>query len=415
MLLSNSELPKGGRIGVITSTGGGAIIITDKIEKSGLLSLPQLSESTIGKISKRAVSFASIGNPIDLTGQLYVDAQMYGDTLNLLAQDDNVDIVLPIVSMVSKERATDRASRIIHARTLTSKPIVTWWAGGSLSESGFGLLDESKVALFKSPDRCIKALSLLTSYSQFRKKFLETKAEENKNAEILMDNEKAKNLLRKERQLTEHEAKVLLSFYGISVAREEIATSEEQGIKIASKLGYPVVLKISSPEISHKSDAGGVKVNLTSESEVRNAYREILKNCREYDPSAHVEGVLVQEMVTGGTEVIIGISRDPAFGLMIVFGLGGIFVEIMRDISVRILPITYTDAHAMVEEIKGYDILKGARGRVAADIDAIVALLLKVSALAINLSQFISEIDLNPVMVFNHGKGVKVVDALFRK
>jgi len=413
MLFSKSNLPRGGRVGVISGTGGGAIIMTDKITKRGSLSLPPLFESTKEKLSKATMSFASIGNPVDLTGQLYEAPQMYRQALDLLAQDDNIDIVMPIVSMVAKERAVDRASAIIHTSTLTSKPVVTWWTAGSLSKPGFKLLDESRVALFKSPDRCIRALSSLVAYSQFRKEFLGTKKEEERKR--TMADEATISLCRKG-QLSEHEAKVILSSYGIPVTREEVATSEEEAVEIASQLGYPVALKISSHQISHKSDAGGVKVNLNNELEVRECYREIIDNCRKYDSSAVIEGVLVQEMVTDeGTEVIVGVSTDPAFGLMVVFGLGGIFVEVMRDISVRILPVTPRDAWAMVREIKGYEILEGTRGKKPRDIDGIVDLILKISNLATDLSQFISEIDLNPVIVFGHGKGVKVIDALIKE
>jgi acetyltransferase len=199
------------------------------------------------------------------------------------------------------------------------------------------------------------------------------------------------------------------------VTREEMAFSGEQAVEIAEKLGYPVALKISSPQITHKSEAGGVQLNLTSELEVKKAYGEIWKRCREYNPDAEIEGVLIQEMVGEGVEVIIGMSKDPTFGPTIMFGLGGIFVEILKDLTLRVLPITRRDAEEMIKEIKGYEILKGTRGGLRRDIDAIVDLLLKVSRLTIDWEECISEIDLNPVIVFSDGKGAKAVDSLIIK
>ncbi len=212
--------------------------------------------------------------------------------------------------------------------------------------------------------------------------------------------------------LTEHQVKLLLSCYGIPVTREEVATSANQAAQIAEKLGCPVAMKISSPQIIHKSEAGGIQLNLSEKTLVEKAYRELVQSGKKYKPEAVIEGVLVQEMVSGGTEVIIGVSKDPTFGPTIMFGLGGIFVEILQDVSLRVLPITRRDAEEMVREIKGYEILKGARGKSKADVKVIVDILLKVSALAMDLGESIAEIDLNPVIVLPEGKGARVVDAL---
>ena len=227
-----------------------------------------------------------------------------------------------------------------------------------------------------------------------------------------MDNAIASEFNISRQILTEHEAKLLLASYGIPVTREEVATSAAQAADIAGKIGYPVALKVNSRQITHKSEANGIRLNLASKSAVIKAYSEILANCQKYAPEAKIEGVLVQEMAKEGIEVIIGISRDPDFGLVLMFGLGGILVEILKDVSMRLVPITRRDAEDMVREIKGYQVLTGARGKPRADIEAIISLLLKVSNLASDWSESISEFDLNPVVVFENGRGVKVLDAL---
>lgn len=409
MLFSKSKLPKGNRMGILTGTGGGAIILADKIVKHGL-SLPPLSQFTQEQLSQKVESFATVGNPMDLTGQLYSQPETFKNVIQLFAQDENIDIVTVAISMVPGERAKARATYIIDAAKAVDKPFVSWWAAGELSEPAFKLLDESEVTLFKSPERCIKAVKSAVTYSQMREKLL---VRDKGALPVSIDCRKAETLFGISGQiLTEHETKLLLASYGIPVTREEVATSAAQAADIAGKIGYPVALKVNSRQITHKSEAGGIRLNLASKSAVIKAYSEILANYQKYAPKAKIEGVLVQEMAKGGTEVIIGISRDPDFGLVLMFGLGGILVEILKDVSMRLLPITRRDAEEMVRGIKGYQVLAGARGKPRADIEAIIDLLLKVSNLASDWGDSISELDLNPVVVFEDGQGAKVLDAL---
>jgi len=409
MLFSKSKLPKGNRVGILTGTGGGAIILADKIAKNGL-GLPALSQFTREQLSQKVESFATVGNPMDLTGQLYSQPEMFKGVIQLFSQDENIDVVAVAISMVPGERARARAHYIIDAAKTVDKPFVSWWAAGNLSESAFGLLDESKVSLFKSPERCIKAVKSAVTYSQARERFL---LKDKEPPPPPIDSDKADTIFStSEQTMTEHEAKLLLALYGIPITREEVATSATQAAQIAEKIGYPVALKVNSPQITHKSEAGGIRLNLTSKSALIKAYPELLANCQKYAPKAKIEGVLVQEMAKEGVEVIIGVSRDPQFGLVLMFGLGGIFVEILRDVSMRLVPITRRDAEEMVREIKGYQILTGARGKPRADIEAIIDLLLKVSNLASDWGDSISELDLNPVVVFEDGQGAKVLDAL---
>jgi len=208
--------------------------------------------------------------------------------------------------------------------------------------------------------------------------------------------------------LLEPEAKMVCMEYGIPVTRFKVAGTSEEAVKFAEGIGYPVVLKIVSPDIIHKFDVGGVVLNLKSPSEVEDAYEKILKNVKRHKPDAKIVGVLVQEMAPQSTEVIVGATKDPQFGPALMFGLGGIFVEVLKDVTFRIAPINESDAREMITEVKAYPILRGYRGQPPADIDAIVNILLNTSKLVMD-HQEIKELDLNPIMVYE--KGAKTVDA----
>jgi len=208
--------------------------------------------------------------------------------------------------------------------------------------------------------------------------------------------------------LLETEAKTICMEYGIPVTKFKLALNEKEAAKHADEIGYPVVLKIVSPDIIHKSDAGGVIVNLKNPAEVTNAYKKIMENVKKYNAKAKIVGVLVQEMAPQSTEVIVGAIKDPQFGQTIMFGLGGIFVEILKDVNFRIAPITTEDAKEMITELKAYPLLKGYRNTPPADIDALISILCNTSRLVMD-NQKIKELDLNPVMAYQ--KGAKTVDA----
>ena len=191
-----------------------------------------------------------------------------------------------------------------------------------------------------------------------------------------------------------------------------MATSSDHAVELADGIGYPVVMKIDSPDILHKTEAGGLKLRLGDAEAVRGAFAEIMANCQAYNAEARLNGVLVQEMVLGGTEVIVGLNNDPQFGPTVMFGLGGIFVEILKDVSLRVAPLDREDALSMIKEIKSYKILAGARGRAKLDVDAIADVLVRVSKLALDLEDDLAELDINPLLVLPEGQGVRVADAL---
>jgi len=412
MLFSRSKLPRGNRVGVLSSSGGGSIMLADRCEKYGL-EMPSLSEKTKEELGKLLPSFATVENPMDLTwGAFRGGPEAEQKMFKIFADDENLDIIIFMMTMVAGERARTRAASMVATAAQVDKPCVTWWAAGNLAAPGFRILDESSNILFKSPDRCVKALKAMLDYARFRNHHIGPRKEESKIPIPTGDRSKAQELLRGKGALTEHQAKLILDCYEIPRVREAVAQSATQAAQIAEDLGYPVAMKISSPQIMHKTEAGGVRLNLTKKTEVKDTYRELLRRGEAYNPDALIEGVLIQEMVSGGVEVIIGMSKDPTFGPTIMLGLGGIFVEILKDVSLRVLPITRQDAEEMIREIKSYEILKGARGKPKADPEAITDILLKVSALSMDLGDSISEIDLNPVIILPEGRGAKVVDAV---
>ncbi|MDI6755143.1 MAG: acetate--CoA ligase family protein [Thermodesulfobacteriota bacterium] len=411
-LFSKSKLPRGNRVGVLSSSGGGSIMLADRCEKYGL-EMPSLSDKTKEELGKLLPSFATIENPMDLTwGAFRGGPEAEQKMFKIFADDENLDIIVFMMTMVAGERARGRAISMVATAAHVDKPCVTWWAAGNLAGPGFRILDESSNILFKSPDRCVKALKAMLDYARFRNQHIGLQNVDQKITVRTGDRSRAQELLRGKAGLTEHQAKLILDCYEIPRVREAVAQSARQAAQIAEDLGYPVAMKISSPQIIHKTEAGGVRLNLTKKTEVKDTYRELLRRGESYNPDALIEGVLIQEMVNGGVEIIIGMSKDPTFGPTIMLGLGGIFVEILKDVSLRVLPVTQKDAEEMIREIKGYEVLKGARGKPKMDLKAITDILLKVSALSMDLGDSISEIDLNPVIILPEGRGAKVVDAM---
>jgi len=266
---------------------------------------------------------------------------------------------------------------------------------------------------FRIPEEAVVALSKLTAYHNFLERIRKERERDDRVA-VTADTAVVISATWKggARVLSEHESKEILTHFGIDVSRDLKAKTEDEAVAAAKEIGFPVVVKVDSPDISHKSDAGCVALGIADEKGTRKAFQEVVENARAFSGSVRVDGVLVQEMVTGGTEVLVGISQDPNFGQTIVFGLGGIFVEVLDDVSLRILPIELPDAEAMIEEIKGRKVLEGVRGQKPRDITALAETIRRIGELAWELRDRIVEMDVNPLMVFEDGKGVKALDAL---
>jgi len=410
-LFAQERIPRGNRVGILTSSGGAGIIMADYYTKLGLM-VPEFSQKAKDLASKEIATFGKVANPFDLTGQIFSDPEMFKRCMKLFVEEDNFDIIQVNVSMVAGQSSEYRSAMLLDAIEGSTKPIVTWWAAGSLSDPGIKALKGSRVTPFRSPDRCAAAVASLVKYYRHLETHHPDKAshtDTNYSPSLI----KAGAILQTaDSSLSEHQSKALLNLYGIPVTREMVATSAPDAVRFAEEIGFPVVLKVDSPDILHKSEANAIRVGVGSKEEIIQIYGELIENAIKYNSNARINGILVQEMIQGGSEVMVGMSQDRQFGPTIVFGLGGIFVEILKDISLRVAPLSPTDAEQMVKEIKGYPILKGVRGKRRSDIEALVDVLLRISRLAKDWEDTIAEIDINPLIVLEEGCGVKAVDAL---
>ncbi len=415
-LAEKSPLPQGNGLGVISTSGGAGIIIVDTAIEMGL-EIVELADATSDIISQNVPDYGSAVNPVDITAQVLNNPDGFSNVLDAMVADPKVDGVVVVITMITGAGGAQMATDLVNKHKTTSKPIsVAWTAGDKMNEDVYNILRKGKVPFFKSPVRCVKALGHLMNYGAFQRSLQQENEAPKVQPAAKEMVEAAKTILAKaDSSLTENQGKHLLAQFGIPVTQEEVATTAAEAAAIAARIGYPVAMKIDSPDILHKTEAGGLKLHLNSDEEARQAFRDIMSSCQRYNPKARLNGALVQEMVLGGTEVIVGVNNDPQFGPIVLFGLGGIFVEILKDVSMRIAPLTYHEAMSMIKEIKGFKVLEGARGKEPRDIEAVADVLVKVSQLALELKDEVSELDINPLLVMPKGGGVKVADALVIK
>jgi len=405
------RLPEGNRLAIITISGGAGILMTDECIGRGM-QVPPLSAETAAKLREFVPSFGSLLNPVDVTAAIFNDTTLINRTLQVIVDDPNVDCVAMINASLQGELAEKIAREIASVASNTTKPIfIAWSAREVVAPEAYAALDAARIPHYRSPVRCGRALAALSGYAAALRRYAATRDE----APLELTVEAARAAMSKATtDISEHAAKRLLAEYGIPVTREELATSGEEALAAARRIGYPVALKVQSPDIPHKTEAGAVKLGVASDAELAAAYQEVVVNARAYRSGARIEGVLVSEMGGKGVEAILGAVNDPLFGPAVMFGLGGIFAEVLKDVAFRLAPITLSEARCMIEEIKGYPLLAGARGRAAADVDALADALVRLSAAAVDLGENFSELDVNPVFVYDKGKGVKAVDALIK-
>lgn len=384
------------RIAVVTNAGGPGILATDAAERAGL-QLPTLSPETIAALKPLLPEAASTKNPIDVLGD--ADAKRYEQALNAVKADPNIDgivvlltpqVMTPVRDVAAVIAATRKSSRLL--------PIVTSFVGGGSVVDGQKILAQADIPDFESPERAVAALAALlprptTAATEAIPSALASHAQE---------------LLPAHGLLNEERTNELLSVYSLPAPRGQVATSASDAMRIARSIGLPVIAKISSPDLPHKTDVGGVRANLKTEADVERAYEEIMTNVKQHAPQARLRGVLIQQFLPVGDEFIVGGIRDAAFGPMVMVGLGGIYTELFRDACFRLCPITEADAYGMLEELKAWKLLLGMRGKPQSDIDALARTILSVAQLMVDCPS-ITELDLNPVLVSS--QGVIVADA----
>ncbi len=411
LALSLQPPMNGDNLLIITNGGGVGVLATDAAEKAGL-PLKFAPADVQAELKKHMPDFGSAKNPVDLTGmagnEWYGDAVRYSFahpwTEGLAVLYCETAITNPMEIAHSIKKAVDESG-------VKDKPVAVSFVGGERSEEAMRWLVENGIPAYGAPDIAVDALGSLREYARMKALTSST------HQPCLESDEKAaREIIRKARadgrdSLTEIEAKQVFAAYGLPVTTTELAKTEEDAVQLARKVGYPVVMKIVSPDILHKSDAGGVKVNLKDEASVRDAFKTIMKNAKVYKATAKIHGIAVQEMAPWGTEVILGSVNDPTFGPTMMFGLGGIFVEVLKDVTFRVAPVADTQAMQMLDEIRGAPILNGVRGEAPRDKKALSEVICQYSSMIIDLKDEIAESDANPVLVYEHGAGVKVVDA----
>jgi len=398
-------------VAIITISGGAGILMTDEAIACGLAVQP-LSPETVERLRPLVPAFAALGNPIDLTASIFDDTDLCRKALELIVDDPQVDAIAMANVSLQGAVATKVAREIAAVARRTSKPIfLAWSAHESVAGAAYAELAPTKVPRYHSPMRCIRALAAVTHHAAAREAYERRRGE----PLLQLTSPQARAMVAgADADLSEHRAKQVLAAYGIPVTQEVLAGSADAAASAAARIGFPVALKIQSPDVPHKTEAGGVRLRLADEAAVRAAYDEIIASVLAHAPQATIEGVLVQEMVDGGVEVILGVHNDPTFGPAVMFGLGGIFTEVLRDVSFRLAPVHRSVALEMIREVKGHPLLAGARGRPPADVDALADAICRLSALALDLADGVGEIDVNPLFVFAQGRGVKAADALVK-
>lgn len=411
LALSLEPPMRGDNLLVLTNGGGVGVLATDAAEKAGL-PMKFAPESVQTELKKHMPSFGSAKNPVDMTGMAGND--WYYDTTKFSFAHDWVDGLVVLYCETAMTNPMEIAKSIYNAVAetgITDKPITVSFVGGERSDEAMQWLVEKGIPAYNAPDLAVKAMGKLRHYARLQDLKSEP-AEENHNA----DKETARKIIADVRAngreaLTEIESKKIFKAYGLPTVQTELATSEEEAVRMAEEIGYPVVLKIVSPDILHKSDAGGVKVNIKDEAGVRETYNTILENAKKYKADADIHGIVIQEMAPWATETIVGSVNDPTFGATLMFGLGGIFVEVLKDVTFRVAPISIKEAENMLGEIKSAPILDGVRGEAPRDKAALARVLTNYAFMITDLADEISESDANPVLVYEQGQGVKVVDA----
>lgn len=396
---------------IITNGGGVGVLATDAAERYNV-PLKFAPADVQEELKKHMPEFGSAKNPVDLTGmagnEWYLESVRYAFGHSWV---DGLAVLYCETAMTDPMEIAKAIKTAVDESGVKNKPITVSFVGGERSDTAMRWLVENGIPAYGAPDLAVNAIASLREYSRIRA-LLSDETETAKEA----DKAAALEVIRLARAdgrdaLTEVEAKQVFSAYGLPVTITKLAKSEDEAVALAKSIGFPVVMKIVSPDILHKSDAGGVKVNIKDENAAREAYRTIMANAKNYKADARIHGIAIQEMAPWGTEVILGSVNDPTFGPTIMFGLGGIFVEVLKDVTFRVTPVSEGQALRMLGEIRGAPILAGVRGEAPRDRKALADTICRYSTMILDLRDEISESDANPLLVYEEGKGLKVADA----
>jgi acetyltransferase len=399
-LIGRNKFPLGPRLGIITNAGGPGVMATDAlIASNGVLAT--LSEETMASLNENLPSFWSHGNPVDVLGD--ARAKRVAKATQIVLADKNVDAVLVIMTPQAMTNPNATAKEISTLVSSTNKPILAAWLGGQSMHEADDILVEAGIPSYKTPEQAIHAFMTMVSYSRNLETLYETPRDIP--VEFTVDRERSREefdriIKENDTILSEETSKIILESYGIPSTRPWFASTAEEAVTIAEKLGYPVVLKIQSPDITHKSDVGGVILNLADDVQVRSAFKKITESALRNRPLARLEGVTVQRMAPSkdAVELILGIKKDSVFGTVLMVGMGGITAELFSDKALGFPPLNERLARRMLESLKIYPLLTGYRGTPPKNIDQLIQVLIRLSYLAADYPEIL-ELDINPLLV----------------
>jgi acetyltransferase len=405
LAFATQPLPKSRRLAVITNAGGPGIMAADAAETVGL-QMVNISEATREKLKPALPPTAALGNPVDVIGDAEPDRYMAA--FEVLQEDENVDAILVVATPQNMTRPLELAEKLAAAHKGT-KPLLTAFMGGEEVAAGKARLMELGIPNYPAPDRAVAALKAMCDYAEWKERptRIVTRFPVNRRR---VDRVIQWHIRSGIAQVGEVEGKEILKAYDFKILDGTLASTADEAVDTANRIGYPVVLKISSPDIIHKSDFGGVRVNLANAEQVRDAFDLMMLRVQRRAPNAAIRGAYVEKMGHRGREVILGMTRDPQFGPMLMFGLGGIFVEVMKDVTFHLAPITRDEAMQMLMGTRSYALLKGARGQAPVDLMQLATALQRISQLATDYPE-ISELDINPFIVGEVGIEAYVADA----
>ena len=403
-VFANCPIPKGDRVAIITNSGGPGIMATDAVCEYGM-QMAQITDATKEKLRSFLPSAASVKNPIDMIASAPIEH--YKETLKTVIADPNVDMIMVIYLPFLGLKDIDVAKAVMEIKAqYPEKPVIGVFMTKSEFFSKLSDMDVN-MPFFMYAEEAADGFNRLNQ----QRKWMERP--EGQIPVYDVDRERAKQIIKQSlsegrAQLTTRESIDVLDAYGIRVCKSGFATTEEEVVEVGNSIGYPVVMKMTSKTTSHKTDGGGVRVNIQSEEQLRAEYRDFIAKLTEKGLIDGLEGVIIQEMVKGNREMVCGIATDPQYGPMMMFGLGGVFIEVMKDVTFRIAPLTDIDAQEMIKSVKAYKLLEGARGTTPAQMDQIQETLLRLSQLVHDFS-FIDELDINPLLISEKtGEGIAV-------
>jgi acyl-CoA synthetase (NDP forming) len=407
VLLRQRRWPKGRGAASVSPTGGNIVQVADAGATFGI-QWPEYSLDTQAVLGQLMPGYGKVANPTDMTSIATGDQALYRKALTAIAHDAGVDTVVPIFASVSKADLQQAADFVAGC----SKPAAMLWVGGCTDDPDFTFRDFIKagIAVYRDATPCMRAVRAAVDFGDYVQAHKSGETKPRRPDGLNMTAATAK-LRVAGAKLTEREAKELLADYGFPVTRERLATTREQALAHAREIGGAVALKIDSPDIAHKTEAGAIRLGVAGD-DISDAYTQVLDAARRYAPDARINGVLVQEMAPAGVEMMLGVIRDPVFGPIVAVGLGGIHVEVLRDVAYRAAPVTPQQAQDMLAELRGAKLLDGVRGMPPRDKRTVVDLIVRLSWFAHDFRDEIGELDINPLVVLGEGEAARVVDAL---